>query len=109
MSSGVHEVGQSVDIHEFCFQAAKRSDMDCVELQRGLFVHLRHGIFSSRIFQIIAVPSCKRVDLLMFMNSGFRVRNFEICAVLSSKKVDLLTLRNRVFMQRNDQLWSMPS
>ena len=37
MSSGVHEVGQFVDIHEFCFQAAKRSDMDCVELQGGLF------------------------------------------------------------------------
>ena len=91
------------------FKCAKRSDIDCVDLQRGLFVDLRHGIFSSGIFQIIAVPSCKRVDLLMFMNSGFRVRNVEICAVLSSKEVELLTLRNRVFMQRNDQLWSMPS
>ena len=33
----VMEGGRSADIHEFCFQAAKRSDMDCVELQSGPF------------------------------------------------------------------------
>ena len=37
MGSGVLEGGQFVDIHEFCFQAAKRADMDCVEQQRSLF------------------------------------------------------------------------
>ena len=109
MSSGVLEGGQSVDIHEFCFQAAKRSDMDCVDLQVGLFADCQEWHFKSRNVQIIGVPSCRRVNLLMFTNTSFRVRNVEICAVLSSKEVDLLTLRNRVSMQRNDQLWSMPS
>ena len=37
MSSALLEVGRSVDIHESCFQAAKRSDMDCVEVQGVLF------------------------------------------------------------------------
>ena len=37
MSSAVLEVGRSADIHELCFQAAKPSDMDCVEVQGGLF------------------------------------------------------------------------
>ncbi len=37
MGSAVLEVGRSANIHKFCFQAAKRSDMDCVELQFGLF------------------------------------------------------------------------
>ena len=32
------EGGRSADIHEICFQAAKRLNMDCVELQGGLFV-----------------------------------------------------------------------
>ena len=31
-------VGLSADIHEFWFQAAKRSDMDCAELQGFIFV-----------------------------------------------------------------------
>ena len=33
MGSAVLEGGLSADIHEFCFQAAKRSDMDCVKVQ----------------------------------------------------------------------------
>ena len=37
MVSAVLEVCRSADIHEFCFQAAKRSDMCCVEVQEGLF------------------------------------------------------------------------
>ncbi len=37
MCSAVLEVGRPANIHEFCFQAAKRSDMDCVEVQGGLF------------------------------------------------------------------------
>ena len=37
MSSAVLEGGRSADIHELCFQAAKPSDMDCVEVQGGLF------------------------------------------------------------------------
>ena len=58
---------------------------------------VRNGIFRSRNVQIIAVLSCKRVDLLMLRNSVFTVRNVEICAVLSRNEVDLLKLRNRVF------------
>ena len=33
MGSAVLKGGRSAYIHEFCFQADKRSDMDCVELQ----------------------------------------------------------------------------
>ena len=33
--SGVLEGGRSADIHEFCFHAAKRSGMYCVEMQWG--------------------------------------------------------------------------
>ncbi len=35
MGRAVLEVGRFADIHEFCFQADKRSDMVCVELQGG--------------------------------------------------------------------------
>ena len=66
MSSAVLEGGRSAYIYELCFQAAKRSDMDCVEVQGGLFDDCTNGIFRSRNVQIIAVPSCKRVKLLMF-------------------------------------------
>ncbi len=38
MCSAVLEGGRSANIHEFCFQPAKCSDMDCVEVQGGLFV-----------------------------------------------------------------------
>ncbi len=99
---------RSADIHEFCFQAAKRSDMDCVDLQVGLFADCQEWHFKSRNVQIIGVPSCRRVELLMFTNSGFKVRNVEICAVLSSNEVGLQILRNRVFRQRNDKIWAMP-
>ncbi len=33
MGSSVLEGRRSANIHEFCFQSAKRSDMECVELQ----------------------------------------------------------------------------
>ena len=78
MCSAVMEVGRFTDIHEFCFQAAKRSDMDCVEVQGGLFADCLERHFQVSKVQIIAAPSCKRVDLLIFTNSGFRVLNFEI-------------------------------
>ena len=38
------ESGPSADIHELRFKAAKCSDMDCVELQGGLFVVVKNGI-----------------------------------------------------------------
>ena len=44
MCSAVLEYGRSAYIHEFSSQAAKRSDMDCVELQGCLFVIVRNGI-----------------------------------------------------------------
>ena len=37
MGSAFLQSGRSTDIHEFCFQAAKRTYMDCVELKRRLF------------------------------------------------------------------------
>ncbi len=37
MVTAALEGGRSNDNHEFCFQGAKRSDMDCVELQGCLF------------------------------------------------------------------------
>ena len=39
MGSAVLVNGQSADIQEFCFQAANHSDMDCAELQGGLFAN----------------------------------------------------------------------
>ena len=37
MSSAVLEGGRSADILEFCFHAAKRADMYCVEMQCDVF------------------------------------------------------------------------
>ena len=37
MGNAVLECGRPANIHEFCFQSAKRSDMECVELQGCLF------------------------------------------------------------------------
>ena len=37
MGSAVLVGGRFVDIQDFSFQGAKRSDMDCVILQGGLF------------------------------------------------------------------------
>ena len=37
MGGAVLEGCRSADIHELGFQAAKRSYMDCVEVQEGLF------------------------------------------------------------------------
>ena len=37
MGSAVLLGGRSANIQEFCFQAAKRSDMDCEEQQECLF------------------------------------------------------------------------
>ena len=65
MGSTVLLGGRSANIQEFCFQAAKRSDMVCAELQGGLFADCQYGIFRLRYVRIRAVPSCKRVDLLM--------------------------------------------
>ena len=59
---------ESADIHELCFQAAKRSDTLCVELQWVLFADCPEWHFRSRNVQIIAVSSYKRVDLLIFTN-----------------------------------------
>ena len=85
-----------------CFQAAKRSDMDCVELQGVYLLIDMNGIFGLRKVQIRAVPSCKSVDLLILRSSVLTVRNVEIWAALSSNEVDLLMLRNLVFRKRND-------
>ena len=109
MGSSVLDGGGTVNINELCFQAAKSSDMIHVELQRCLYVDCQALRFQGRNLQIFAVTSCKRIDILMFPNSGFRVRNVEISAVLSSKEVDLLMLRKSDFRQRNDQKCAVQS
>ncbi len=109
MCSAVLDGGRSAYIHEFCFQAEKQSDMDCVDLQVGLFADNQEWDLMLRNVQIITVLSCKSVDLLMFTNSGFRVRNVEIRAVLSCNEFGLLMHRNRVFRQRNDQKCAVKS
>ena len=45
MGSAVLEVVPSADIHEFYFQAAKRSDKDYVVLQGGLFADIQEWHF----------------------------------------------------------------
>ena len=45
MGSALLEGARSADIHEFCFQATKRSDMDCVELQGCLFADCQEWHF----------------------------------------------------------------
>ena len=72
MGSAVLVGGRSSDIQEFCFQAAKCSYMNCAELQGGLFADCQEWHFQASNVQVRAVPSCKRVDLLMLMNSVFR-------------------------------------
>ncbi len=47
MDSSVQEVNNSADIHEFCFQAAKRSDMDCGDLQGVLFADRQEWHFQA--------------------------------------------------------------
>ena len=109
MGSAVLESVRCVIIHEFCFQASKRSDMVCVEQQCGLFADCHELNFRSRKLQIFAVPYSKRVDLLMFTNISFVVRYVEISAVLSSNEFDFLMLTNRVFRQRNDEKCALQS
>ena len=51
MGSAFLQSGRSTDIHEFCFQAAKRSDMYCVEVQVGLFADSQNCIFTFETFR----------------------------------------------------------
>ncbi len=45
MCSSVPQGGRSAYFHEFSFQAAKRSDTDCVEVQGGLFADCQEWNF----------------------------------------------------------------
>ena len=45
MASAVCVGGRFTHIQEFCFQAAKCSDMDCAELQGGLYVDCQEWHF----------------------------------------------------------------
>ncbi len=47
MSSAVLEGSRSANINEFCFQAAKPSNMDCVEVQRCLFADCQEWHFQA--------------------------------------------------------------
>ena len=60
MGSAVVQGGRSADIHEFCFQAANRSDMDCVVVQGCLFANCREWQFQLWNVQIIAVHPARR-------------------------------------------------
>ena len=51
MGSAVVVGGRFFDIQEFCFQAAKCSDMDCVE-RPGVYLRIvRNGIFCLETFK----------------------------------------------------------
>ena len=76
--SAVLEGGRSADIHEFCFQAAKLSEMDCAELQGAYLLKVRNGTFRLRNVQIWAMPSCKDFDLLKLKNCVLQVGNVQI-------------------------------
>ena len=39
------------DIHKFCFQAAKHSDLDCAELQGVYLLIIRYGILGRETFR----------------------------------------------------------
>ena len=47
MSRSVFYIGRSADIHVFCFQAAKRSDMNCIEVQVGQFADCEEWHFQA--------------------------------------------------------------
>ena len=94
---------RSADIHEFCFQAAKRSDMDCVELRGGLFVDCKAWLIQFSELSDNCSTIMQEGNLVMFTKNGFRVPNNKICAVPSSNEVNLLKLWNRVFRERNDK------
>ena len=88
MGSAVLEVGRSADIHEFCFQGAKRSDMDSVDVQGVQFANCQEWQFQVSRRSDNCSTILQEGDLLMFMNRSFRLRNDEICAVLSRNEVD---------------------
>ncbi len=48
MGKAVVEDGRPANIHEICFQAAKRSDMECVEVQGAYLLKVRNGTFRLR-------------------------------------------------------------
>ncbi len=81
--SAVLEVGRSADIHEFCFQGAKRSDMDSVDVQVGLLLIVRMA-FSRSKRSDKSSTFLKWDDLLMLRYYVSTVRNDDILAVLSS-------------------------
>ena len=58
MGSVVLESFRCANIHEFCFQAAKVSDIVYVEQQWGLFADCQELHFRSPNGQIIETPSC---------------------------------------------------
>ncbi len=47
MCSALLECGRSADIQEFCFQGAKRTDMDCDGQQVGLFSYSHEWDFQA--------------------------------------------------------------
>ena len=83
MGSAVLVVGRFVDIQDFSYQGAKRSDMDCVELKGVYLLIVRKGIFRLLNFGILAVLVSNEVDFLMLNNRVYRLRNVQIWAVLS--------------------------
>ena len=51
MCSAILEGGGTANINEFCFHAAKRSGMYCVEVQVGLFADSQNCIFTFETFR----------------------------------------------------------
>ncbi len=68
MGSALLDGGRSAYINEFRFEAAKRSDMDCVELQGCRFADCQERHFQAAKRSDKSSTSCKRVDFLMLSN-----------------------------------------
>ena len=70
---------------------------------------VRNGIFRLRKFQIRAVPSSNRVDLLMLRNSVFKKRKIEIWAVMSSNDVGSVAAQESPFQAAKRSEMVVPS
>ena len=101
MCSAVLVGGRSAYIHEFCSQAAKRSDVDCAELhvclfadcqewhfqaakgsdksstilQEGRFADVQEILFKTVKLSDMGCADLQGVSFLILKNSRFRLRN----------------------------------
>ncbi len=109
MSSAILQEDRFADVQESRFQASKRWDMGSAKLHDCRFADAQKSRFQAvkRSNMGSAVQQWGR--LATSQKSRFQAAKRSVWAVPSSKKIDLLMLRNRVFMLRNVQIWVMDS